>query len=262
MTTPQLTRLLDLMAELRGENGCPWDKKQTMESLKSCLLEETYEVIDAIDSGDVINHREELGDLLLQVVFQSQIASEAGQFTFDDVAKDIADKLVRRHPHVFGDEQADTPEEVIVHWNAVKNKEKQATRKSVLDGIPRSMPALLRAQKVQSKVARVGFDWDDIGSVLDKVNEEVDELVDAMVEKNEAHVREELGDLLFSIVNLARFIGHDTEEVLHEAVHKFTRRFQAVEQRFADKNKEMSTCSLKELDAVWNAVKAEERSNG
>lgn len=252
-------RLLEIMRRLRGPDGCPWDREQTLESLKSDLVEETYEVIDAIESGDRPELREELGDLLLQVVFQAQICAEAGEFTFDDVVNGVADKLVRRHPHVFGDVQAETSGDVLRNWEKIKKTEKNTeTPRSLVAGIPRHLPALARAHLVQKRVARAGFEWDEIGGVVAKLEEELAEVKEAMAQKDAAAIREELGDLLFSAANLSRYLGHESEELLNENIAKFMRRFQCLEKRLHAENREIEKCSLAELDAVWNAVKAAE----
>lgn len=261
MKTLSIERLLDIMKKLRAPDGCPWDREQTIESLKPNLIEETYEVVDAMESGDRGALCEELGDLLLQVVFQAQIAEEEGAFNFDDVAAGIADKLVRRHPHVFGDVQADTPDEVIKNWEKIKKTEKGgASPRSLVDGIPRHLPALSKAHLVQKRVAKVGFEWDEISGVVAKLEEELAEVKEAMAQKNAAAIREELGDLLFSTVNLSRYLGHESEEVLNENITKFMRRFQSLEHCLHQEMREIGTCSLDELEAVWQAVKKEERS--
>jgi tetrapyrrole methylase family protein/MazG family protein len=259
MKETPIQRLLEIMRQLRGPGGCPWDREQTIDSLKSDLIEETYEVIDAIESGDRAELCGELGDLLLQVVFQAQICTEAGEFTFDDVVTGIADKLVRRHPHVFGDVQAETAGEVLRNWEKIKKTEKSAeTPRSLVEGIPRHLPALAKANLVQKRVARAGFEWDEIGGVVDKLDEELAEVKEAMAQKDDAAIREELGDLMFSVVNLSRYLGHEPEELLNENIAKFMRRFQSLEARLHVEGREIEKCSLEELDAVWVAVKAEE----
>lgn len=253
-------RLLGIMRKLRGPGGCPWDREQTLDSLKSNLIEETYEVIDAIESGDRSELRGELGDLLLQVVFQAQICEEAGEFNFEDVVTGIADKLVRRHPHVFGDVQADTSGEVLRNWEKIKKTEKDAeTPRSLVEGIPRHLPALAKANLVQKRVARAGFEWDEVSGVVDKLDEELAEVKEAMAQKDAAAIREELGDLMFSVVNLSRYLGHEPEELLNENIAKFMRRFQCLENRLHAEGLELENCSLEELEAVWNAVKTAER---
>jgi tetrapyrrole methylase family protein/MazG family protein len=260
MNQPSIERLLDVVKMLRAPDGCPWDREQTIESLRGNLIEETYEVVDAMDSGDRAALCEELGDLLLQVVFQSQIADEEGSFTFDDVSKGIADKLVRRHPHVFGDVQADTSDEVLRNWEKIKKTEKGGdTPRSLVDGIPKHLPALSKAHLVQKRVAKVGFEWDEIGGVVAKLEEELAEVKEAMAQQDAAAIREELGDLLFSTVNLNRYLGHDSEELLNENITKFMRRFQSLENRLHAESRELENCSLDELEAVWQSVKKAER---
>lgn len=247
-------RLIEIMARLRGPNGCPWDKEQTSETLKSYLIEETYEVIDAIDNKDDGNLAEELGDVLLQVVFHAQIATEENRFTIEDVAKSIADKLVRRHPHVFGDAKAHTPDDVIKNWEAIKSQEKESseTTASVLAGVPRHLPALLRAQQIQKKAARVGFDWEKSEEVMLKVEEELQELNNA---NTQSEKEEELGDLLFSLVNLARFLKIDPEEALTKTIAKFQTRFTYIEHELAQKGQTPQDATLEEMDALWEKAK-------
>jgi MazG family protein len=255
-----LERLIGIIRRLRGPGGCPWDQKQTLDSLKSDLIEEAYEVIDAIESGNCSDLEEELGDLLLQIVFQSQICEENGHFEFSDVATAIADKLERRHPHVFGDVEVSGVDEVLQNWDAIKKAEKQEgdTPASIVSGIPRHLPALQKAHQVQKRAARAGFDWDHIDDVLDKLHEEIAEVKDAINRNHEADIRAELGDLLFSVVNVSRFLGHNPEELLNHNVKKFVRRFQSVEEKVFASGKEFKEFSLDELDAFWDEVKAEE----
>ena len=264
-----MDRLLDLMARLRAPDGCAWDREQTPATLKPQMLEECYEVIEAIDAGSPGHLTEELGDLLLHIVFQAQIAREAGEFAFADVANGIADKLIRRHPHVFGDKkEAPDAAGVVAQWHRLKKTEKPE-RESALDGVPRALPALMRAEALQKKARRVGFDWPDARGSLDKVREEVAE-VTAEIESdlafalaNEAkftpapETAEEIGDLLFSIVNLTRHLKLDAEELLTGANDKFARRFRAVEERIKARGKTMTDCALEELDAAWNDVKSD-----
>jgi MazG family protein len=266
-----IDRLLDLMARLRAPDGCVWDREQTPATLKPQMLEECYEVIEAIDAGSPGDLTEELGDLLLHIVFQAQIAREAGQFAFADVANGIADKLVRRHPHVFGDEKVADSAGVVAQWHQLKKVEKPE-RESALDGVPRALPALMRAEALQKKARHVGFDWPDVRGALDKVREEVAE-VTAEIESGLActaagegrkfspapETAEEIGDLLFSIVNLTRHLKLDAEELLTRANDKFARRFRAVEERIKAGGKAMGDCTLEELDAAWNDVKVEDR---
>jgi tetrapyrrole methylase family protein/MazG family protein len=260
-----MERLVALMAILRSEQGCPWDREQSLESLKPFLLEEAYEVLDAIDSGERDLLEEELGDLLLQVVFQSQLCAEEGSFTFDDVARHITTKLIRRHPHVFGDAVADNPAAVLKTWESVKKKEKEKGGKgprSAVDGVPRSMPALRRAQQLQHKAARVGFDWDCLGPVLQKIEEELGELHETIDAGSPERIQDELGDLLFAVVNASRFLGVQAEEALDGSIHKFTRRFQAIEEEVHRQGRHLDDFGLAELDAIWDAVKQKEENRG
>jgi ATP diphosphatase len=257
----QTLRLLDIMARLRHpETGCPWDVQQDFASLIPYTLEEAYEVADAAERGDTEDLREELGDLLLQVVFHSRIAEERGLFGFEDVAGAIADKLTRRHPHVFGDAVFDTDEERHRFWETSKQAERQEKGKaeeteSVLSGLPENLPALMRAQKLQKRAARHGFDWTEIAPVFDKVREELDELQEACAAGERAHIREEIGDLLFVAVNLARHLEVDAESALRDSNRKFTRRFRYIEEQLAARGKALAECTLAELDALWDEAK-------
>ena len=259
-------RLLEIMARLRAPDGCAWDREQTPATLKPQMLEECYEVIDAIDSGSTGDLTEELGDLLLHIVFQAQIGREEGKFDFSQVATGVADKLIRRHPHVFGDQKTDDPAKIVAQWNELKKAEKPE-RSSALDGVPRALPALMRAEALQKKARHVGFDWPDAQGSLEKVREEIAEVTAeieaelAIVQASETRLppgektAEELGDLLFSIVNLTRHLKLDAEGLLTAASDKFTRRFQAVEAKIKAQGKTLPECSLQELDAAWNEVK-------
>ena len=259
-----IERLVALMQMLRSERGCPWDREQTIQTLKEHLVEETYEVVDAMQSGDRSQLREELGDLLLQIVFQSQIASEEQAFTFDDVATAIVEKLIRRHPHVFGHVQVSDSGEVLKNWEAIKREEKagQTKPRSAVEGIPRSLPALHRAHLLQKRAARVGFDWDHVQGAIDKLDEEIAEIKQAMAEGDEVGMREEVGDLLFAAVNVSRFFGHNAEEILEQTIDKFSRRFQRLEDLVHAGNRSLSDCTLDELEAVWSQVKVEEKQAG
>jgi tetrapyrrole methylase family protein / MazG family protein len=247
-------RLREIVAKLRAPDGCPWDREQTHATLKPHLLEECYELIDAIDDQDDEALLEELGDVLLQVVLHAQMASEEGRFDFDQIADQIADKLVLRHPHVFGDKKLPTSEAVLRQWDVIKRSEKQE-RKSVIDGVPRTLPALAKAQKVQVRAARSGFDWPEAQDVLAKIREEISE-IEAANDTDE--LSEELGDLLFSIVNFARKRGLDAEGILETATTKFTRRFRAIETLAAKKGMQLSTLSLPDLDLLWEEAKQRE----
>ncbi|MBT3602412.1 MAG: nucleoside triphosphate pyrophosphohydrolase [Candidatus Latescibacteria bacterium] len=249
-----LDRLIEIMQRLRGPDGCPWDKEQTQETLKPYLIEEAYEAIDAIDSRNDKDITDELGDVLLQVVFHSQIASETGRFTFDEVAKSIADKLVRRHPHVFGDVVAETSDQVVKNWEAIKAEEQKERKKddSILSGVPRHLPALLRAAQIQKKATKVGFDWEKTEEVLDKVEEEIKEFRNASTQQDK---QEEFGDMLFSLVNLARFLRIDPEDALTQTIAKFQNRFTFIEEALRSKGQTPQNATLEEMDALWEKAK-------
>jgi tetrapyrrole methylase family protein/MazG family protein len=253
MASP-IDRLRNIVAQLRSPDGCPWDREQTHESLKPHLIEECYELVDAIDAGDDKEMKEELGDLLLQVVLHSQMASEENRFDMDDVATIIADKLVNRHPHVFGEQRLPDSAAVLRQWEVIKRAEKQ-DRRSALDGVPKALPALARAQKVQTKAARVGFDWDEANGALAKVREEFREMEFAP----ENRLQEELGDLLFAVVNFARKKELDAEQLLNRATAKFAVRFQAMERLSQDRGLEFGSLTLPQKDLLWEETKAAER---
>ena len=260
-----IERLHAIMTRLRDpEKGCPWDKVQTLETLKPCVLEETYELLAAMDRPqDVSNHVEELGDVLLQVMFQCVMAEQEGHFSFDDVANAISDKLVRRHPHVFGDVVANDPATVLKNWEQIKQQEhRKETRHSALDGVPSTLPALLKAQRTQEKAARVGFDWKDAAGPLDKIREELDELQEAVQASGDTsldpHVKEELGDLLFAVTNLARHLKCDAESAVEGTTAKFARRFRSVEAAAKDQGRDLKGMTLAEMDALWDAAKQTE----
>lgn len=255
-------RLVRIMATLRAPGGCPWDREQTRESLKPFLIEEAYEVLEALDHGGKEKLQEELGDLLLQVVFHAQVAAELGEFTVDEVLEGVADKLVRRHPHVFGETRAETAHEVLANWERLKQAERGgAIAASALSGVPKTLPALLRAQRLQDKAARVGFDWGETREVLRKVEEELHELRAAMEEGPEA-TEAEMGDLLFSVVNLSRFLRVSAEEALRKSIEKFIRRFRHVESVIAEQGKSLAESSLEEMDALWRDAKIGEDTGG
>ncbi len=262
MKTAPVDQVRDILRKLRApEGGCPWDREQTLESLKPFLIEECYELIDAIDSADVAKHREELGDMLLQVIFQTQLREEKGEFTFEDICATLAEKLVRRHPHVFADVKVSGSRDVLTQWEAIKNQEKKSGRRSVVEGVPHHLPALMKAHQVQSRAARVGFDWTVIHDVIAKVEEELAETKAAIAAGDREAVAEEIGDLLFAVVNLSRFQKLHAEELLAATVRKFTRRFKAVEEKVHARGRQMTECSLAELDACWNEAKAEQESH-
>jgi len=259
-------RLVEVMARLLAPDGCPWDREQTLETLKPFLVEETYEVIDALERGDVGGHQEELGDLLMQVVFHAALRQAEGGFTVDDVVTSIVDKLVRRHPHVFGppgSSDARTSGEVLTQWEQIKRAEKQAAKDGVgpvrtLAGVPRALPGLARAQKLGSKAGRVGFDWGGWQGSLEKVREEVGE-VEELAQAGDvatAAARHEIGDLLFAVVNLARKLEVDAEAALGDACQRFERRFAFIEDRLHEGGRTPSESNLEEMDALWNAAKA------
>lgn len=260
-TSPNLERLLEIMETLRGPNGCPWDREQTHQSIRHNLLEETYETLDALEAGDMNAFRDELGDLLLQVVFHAQMARDAGQFGFDDVALSIADKLVRRHPHVFGDAPAADSAAVLQQWEEIKKQEKQSTaatdaaHPSIFHELPKSLPALLKADKIQRKASRVGFDWKHTHDVMAKVEEELAELKHAAAAGDRRQFEEELGDLLFAAVNLARFENLHAEDLLNRTTTKFVERFKQIERAVHQRGRRLEDCTLEELDALWEKTK-------
>ena len=271
------TKVVELMAALRAQNGCPWDRKQTHESLKPYLLEEAYEVIETIDQCDKQKLREELGDVLLQVLFHSQIAAEAGSFTVEDVIETLATKLIRRHPHVFGTGdptgQVSNSEQVLAQWEDIKRAERKAAgnTQSALDGVPKTLPALLRAYQIQARATRVGFDWPQseagLEQVLEKVAEEIEELREALTlsrtrtesgsnrPDTSEEIENELGDLLFSLVNLARFLKSNPEDALRRATNRFIDRFHLVEAQALEKGRSLTEMTLAEMDELWDEAK-------
>jgi MazG family protein len=255
----EVMRLLALMARLRAPGGCPWDRKQTHESLRPYLLEETHEVLEAIDLGDDDDLQEELGDLLLQVVFHAELAREDGRWSMAEVAAGITDKLHFRHPHVFGGADAADAEAALSRWEQRKAEEKAAkgkARKSVLEGVPKAAPALMRAERLTDKAASVGFDWPEQGGARAKVTEELDELDEAIASGDRAAIEHELGDLLFSVVNLARWLKVHPEDALRGTIERFTRRFGHVEETLAAGGQAPADVDLARLDALWDEAKA------
>lgn len=249
--------LLEIMRILRCPEGCVWDREQDHKSIRRSFIEETYEVVEAIDNEDPVLLQEELGDVLLQVVFHAQIEAEAGRFTMDDVADGICKKMIYRHPHVFGSVEVKNSDEVLTNWDALKQKEKhQKSTTDTLESVARSLPGLIRAEKVQHKAAKVGFDWDEISGALDKVREETEEVSRAI--NGDGDPSEELGDLLFAVVNVARFLKTDPEEAINHTTDKFIRRFAQVEQAAKDAGRSLSDMSLSEMDALWDAAKQKE----
>jgi len=258
MSTPgsSMTRLVQVMDRLLAPDGCPWDREQTLETLRPFLVEETYEVLDALSRGDVKGHCEELGDLLMQVVFHAAIRREEGAFDIDDVCTGISDKLVHRHPHVFADATADTSEQVLAQWEEIKKAEKTAKgvrHDRILAGV-KPGPALARAQKIGTKAAKVGFDWPDVEGSLAKIEEEVRE-VREVVTDDVAKRHHEIGDLLFAVVNVARKLGIDAEQALVDATRRFQQRFEFVEDRLSDRGKTPQSSTLEEMDSLWNEAK-------
>ncbi len=246
--------LLEIMAILRSPEGCPWDRKQTHSSLTPCLLEESYEVLEAIEKQDSQSLQEELGDLLLQVVFHAQIAQESEIFSMEQILKTLIEKLRRRHPHVFSTEKIEDAETAIRRWEKIKAQERPAGR-SALSGIPKNLPALLRAYRLGSKAARLGFDWPHISGVLEKVHEETQELQQALQEKNDQEIEAELGDLLFSLAQWARFLKVDPEEALRKANLKFQNRFARMEQEIATQHSDPEALSLEDWESLWKSAK-------
>lgn len=254
-------RLLEIMARLRGPGGCPWDREQTPDSLKPFLLEEAYEVLEAIESGRPAALEEELGDLLFQAVFHAHIAAERREFTIVDVLRRLIDKMTSRHPHVFGQASVDTPDQALVQWERIKQREAQdsGSARSVIDGVPRALPSLIRAQRVTSKAARVNFDWPDARAAWSKVEEECREAAAALAAEDRARIEEELGDVLFSVVNVARLTSVDAEHALHAAIEKFRRRFTSMEDELRAQGKSVGAVSQDELEQSWEVVKAQEQ---
>jgi tetrapyrrole methylase family protein/MazG family protein len=251
-----LPDLIALMARLRGPDGCPWDRKQTTESLKPFLIEECYEVIDALDEGSPEKIREELGDLLFQIVFHARIAEEQGQFSLQDVISANLEKMTRRHPHVFGDTRLSTDQEVLSNWEEIKKKEKgYEQRKSILEGVPRHLPSLLRAHSIQERAARVGFDWSRIDDALPKLDEEMAEFKESLKNEDAAGIEEELGDIFFMLVNISRFLGVNPENALRKTISKFIQRFRFIEEYAADEGKSMGDMTLDEMEELWQKSK-------
>ena len=258
-------RLVQIIRTLRSPDGCAWDREQTLASLRPFVLEEAYEVVDAMDRDDRSALCDEIGDLLLEAVFVAQICAEAGDFTISDAADAVVAKLIRRHPHVFGGTDGDatagrrdlSPAEVKAQWERIKTRERAGTpqRAMLLDGIPEALPSLLRASRIGARTANVGFDWDDAGDVIDKVDEEMRELREAVASADAAHIEDELGDLLFTVANLARKLRVDPESALRAANGKFTRRFCAIEERLAARGRSLHEATADELEREWQAVK-------
>ena len=253
-STKSFSKLCDIVAKLRAPAGCPWDREQTNESLLPATIEEAYEVVEAARTGNDAHFREELGDLLLLAVMHAEIAREAGRFNIADVIGEVTDKLIRRHPHVFGGSDARDSGAVLKQWEAIKRAEKK-TDTHYLASLPKALPALQRAQKAQSKVARVNFDWTDLGDVIAKVEEELGELKQAIESGDRLGIEDEVGDLLFAVVNLARKSKLDAESTLQAATDKFVRRFNSLEDELTARGKKLGEAELAELDAIWNTIK-------
>ena len=260
---PDITKLTALMARLRGPDGCPWDRAQTLETLTPFIIEEAYEVVSAIDSGSMNEIKGELGDLLFQIIFASRIAEEKKTFNLASVIDATVEKMVRRHPHVFGDMEtgkAKTPDAVLKRWDKIKMEEKKGEKpEGILSGVPEAMPALLRAHKISKKAAKTGFDWKDIVHVLEKVDEEMAEFKSAVKAKNKRNMEEEMGDLLFTIVNVSRFLEINPEEALRKTIGKFITRFHYIEQRAAEKGRGFADMTMDEMDALWEQAKKAKR---
>jgi len=252
----EFAQLVETVARLRAPGGCPWDREQTHDSLKRFAIEETYEVVEAIESGEPRKLEDELGDMLLQVLLHAQIAGESGQFDIADVCRVIREKLHRRHPHVFSDTQVNGVDEVLHNWEQIKKAEPgYADRESVLDGVPASLPALMRAAELSKKAARTGFDWPDVRAIVAKLKEETAELEEAIDQGGESGIKDELGDLLFTVVNIARFVHVDPEEALRDMLKKFIYRFGRIEEHARESGRGVHEMSLEEMDGVWNDAK-------
>ncbi len=249
--------LVEIVEILRGPEGCPWDRKQTHKSLLPHLLEEAHEVVESVDDENWDELKKELGDLLMHVVFQASMSNDDDLFNIDEVLQAVIEKLVRRHPHVFGQSDVDDADEVVKNWEQIKLEE---GRKSVIDGVPKSLSGLIRANRLQQKAAQVGFDWESIHPVWNKVHEELDELKEVMDTGTSEEIEEEFGDLLFTLVNLSRFMKINPEDALRLSVNKFIRRFQAIEKRVDEQQLDMESMSLEELDAHWDEIKAAEKN--
>lgn len=258
----QFDELVGIMARLRAPDGCPWDREQTHQTLKPYLIEESYELLEAVDSGESAKVCAELGDVLLQVVFHAQVAAESGQFDIADVCRRICDKLTYRHPHVFADVTVRDSREVVHNWEELKLAEKETgVRRSTLDGVPQALPALQKASTLQKKASQVGFDWDDVSGPLDKIREEAEELVQAHAHGDQDAVISEMGDLLFALVNVARFLDVDSEDALRMACDRFSGRFRQVEQMAAEQGRDLADMDLPEMDELWERAKASPGEN-
>ncbi len=254
--TESFRKLIEIVDTLMGENGCPWDNVQTRESLKPYLVEETYEVLEALDTNDPDQIKDELGDLLYQILFHSKISSKNNEFDIKDVLDNLKEKMVRRHPHVFKEGQINTPDQVIERWEEIKKEEKtHSNHPSILDSVPKQLPSLLRAQKLQKKAAKEGFDWDEISDVFDKLDEEISEFKSAVLEGKGTDIQSELGDILFVLVNIAKFKKIDAEEALRSTNNKFIKRFQHIEKEVAKQGKTLKETSLEDMERHWQNAK-------
>ncbi len=250
--------LVEIMIRLRSPDGCPWDRKQTPQSLKPFLIEECYELVDALEEGSPEKVKEELGDLLFQIIFHSRIAEERGEFTIGDVISAIIDKMTRRHPHVFGSKQLSTEQEVLESWEEIKKTEKGHSRRtSILEGVPKNLPSLLRAHRLQERAARVGFDWSRTEELLAKLDEELQEFQESLAKGDAADIENELGDIFFMLVNIARFLSVDPEEALRKTISKFVRRFRFIEASAASAGKSLNDMELDEMEHLWQESKVE-----
>lgn len=260
-TETQMLELRSIIRRLRGDDGCPWDRQQTPQSIKKYLLEETYELIEAIDEDDPVSVSEELGDLFFMLLFVAHLYEEKGRLSLDKALCNIKDKMIRRHPHIFGDVKVSTTEEVAAHWQVIKEKEskEKGERHSVLGKLPKVLPSLQRAYRVGERASRVGFDWERPEDVLEKVEEEKKELLEAIKSSHVESIKHEIGDMLFSVANLSRLLDINPEEAAKDAVDRFIKRFHAMEEHFKTQGKELSQCTMEEMDEVWEKVKGGER---
>lgn len=250
-----LEDLVELMATLRSEPGCPWDRKQTKDSIKPYIIEEAYEVVEAVDERSPEKIREELGDLLFEIIFYAQLLKEEDGIDIYDIIETVHTKMIRRHPHVFGEVKVNNAEEVLVNWEQIKKEEKKAERKSVLDGVPKHLPSLLRAHRIQSKASHVGFEWENFHQVLEKLDEEFSELRQAYKHENLEEIEDEFGDLLFVLVSIARFLHVNPDDALRKAITKFTARFTQIERAMQTMNRDWKDLSGEEMDALWKNAK-------
>jgi tetrapyrrole methylase family protein / MazG family protein len=256
--TMDFKELLTIMEKLRGEKGCPWDKVQNRESIKPYIIEEAYELIEAIEENDPEKIKEELGDLLFQIVFQCQLAREKNEFDMSEVIEKIGEKMISRHPHVFGEAECRTPGEVVKQWEVLKKQEGKL-RNSILEGVPKAMSSLLRAHRLQKRAAQVGFDWEKVEDVLKKVDEEMNELKEALKSGKKEEMEDELGDIFFMLVNLSRFMKVNPEDAHRKTISKFIHRFRHIEMRAAEQGRELSSMTLDEMDKLWDEAKQNER---